>query len=238
MKNLILFFIWILSWHSYSHAGEWLTQIYGGNGWTERHNAYVVVPNAGLSATHKQLSFDSAPILGIRESCWFHPYVGLGLDASFFFGPDQKKQISSTCLCIEGIGCSTSPELIQKFKNNVTAVGPSIIFRYPLLIAQQDVQPYIGAGPTLFIARLRDTDNFIPARQVSNSNSIGVKAYAGFNLFFNQLFGTFVEYQLNSFTVKTTYYNEKVVEGITLGKTKGKQTFTIQSIVIGIAIRL
>lgn len=219
-------------------AGEWLTQIYGGNGWTEKHNAYVVLPDAGISAIHEQLCFDSAPILGIRESYWFIPYLGLGLDVSHFFGPDQKKQVSSTYLCAEGEGCSTSPELIQKFKNNVTSVGLAIAFRYPLVILQQEVQPYVGVGPTLFIAQLKDTDNFIPARQSSTSRFAGVKAYAGFNLFFNQFLGTFVEYQLNSFRVKTTYYNERIVEGITLGKTQGKEAFNVQSVVAGIVIRL
>jgi len=233
--NAILVIVYLLIISVQVDAGEWLTQLYAGGGLTKKHNAHVNLPQAGITATHQRLSFDSSALLGFRQSYWFIPFMGIGLDVSHFFGPDQKKQVSSTVLCIDGEGCSTSDELIQKFNNNVTTIGPNIVFGYPLNILQLQILPYVGGGPTLFIAQLRDTSNFIPARQSSTSTSVGLKAYGGLNMRFNKRFGAFVEYQYNSFPVNTCYYNERVVNDITLGKTQGKETFIIHSIIVGVS---
>lgn len=219
-------------------AGEWSTDAYAGIGLTANHNAHVNLPEAQLTAVHKDLRFDNALVLGIRETFWFSPYFGLGLDLTHFFGPDQKKQISTTVLCIEDSGCSTSSEQIQKFNNHVTTLAPIVSLIYPLNIAGLRVQPYMGVGPLFTIAKLRDTDNFIPPRQSSTSRSVGIKAQGGLRLCLNQYFSLFTEYQFNSFPVHTTYHNERVVHGITLGKTEGKETFTIHTIALGLGFSI
>lgn len=232
----ILFLACLLTISLPVNADEWWTQLYAGAGLTEKHNAHVELPQAGISGVHKQLCFDSAALIGIRESYWPVPYIGVGVDISHFFGPNQKRQISSTLLCVDGDGCSTSPELIKKFNNRVTAIAPIFAVRYPLNMLQHQMQPYLGIGPTLFIAQLRDTDNFIPAGQSSTSRSVGIKAFGGLNLLLSDQVGAFLEYQYHSFRARTCYNNQRVVEGLTLGETQGKETFTIHSIVVGISL--
>lgn len=222
---------------------EWIAELYGGEGFTQKHNAHVNLPNAGITGTHHALQFDSAATIGGRAMYWINtlPYLGLGLDASHFFGPDQKKQISLTQLCIAGFGCSTSPETIKKFNNNVTVIGVDAMLRYPLFVSDKfttgRLQPYLSVGPAVFISTLKDTDNFIPAGQSSTYTSLGVKAGAGLMLFFTKSFGAFIEYRDTSFQVKDQYNNSTIVNNTTLGKTLGNATFNIQTIVGGVSLR-
>ena len=221
---------------------ELMTELYGGDGFTQKHNASVNLPDAGISGTHKSLKFDSAATIGGRAIYWINklPYLGVGLDASHFFGPDQKKQISVTQLCIEGFGCSTSPETIKKFNNNVTVIGLDIMLRYPLFVSDQftkgRLQPYLSAGPAAFFTTLKDTDNFIPAGQTSTYTSLGIKAGAGFMLFFTKSIGAFIEYRGTNFKVEDQYNNAKIVNDITLGRTIGNATFNMRAIVGGVSL--
>lgn len=154
------------------------------------------------------------------------------------WGPDQKQQVSMTKLCINNVGCTSDPELIKKFKNNTTSINLSLSTIYPIKINRYEIEPYAGCGPAIFIAVLKDTDNFLPSNQESCSTSIGLKAYGGINFAIGKNVGIFAEYQLNYYPVKTTYYNEKVVHSRTLGTTIGKETFVINTIVTGISYRL
>ena len=220
---------------------ELIAEIYGGNGYTQKHNAHVNLPDAGITATHEALKFDAAATVGGRVLYWTDTfsYFGFGLDASHFFGPDQKSQISLTNLCVTGVGCSKSPETLKKFNNNVTTVGLDLMLRYPLFVSAQftkgRLQPYLSAGPALFVTTLKDTDNFIPAGQSSTSTSLGVKAGAGLMLFFTKSIGGFIEYRDSNFQVKNKYNNATVVHNLTLGKTLGNATFNTQAIIGGLS---
>ena len=222
-------------------TAEPLIEVYGGNGFTQKHNAHVNLPNAGITGTHEALTFDSAATVGARLAYWMdaQPYLGFGLDASHFFGPDQKAQIALTNLCVTGNGCSSSPETIKKFNNNVTLIGLDVMLRYPLFMSSQftkgQVQPYLSAGPAMFTATLKDTNNFIPPGQSSTSTSLGLKAGAGIMLYLSKSFGAFIEYRDTYFQVKDQYNNATIVHDITLGKTLGNAMFNIQSLVGGVS---
>lgn len=222
-----------------AHA-ELMTELYGGEGFTQQHNAQVNLPDAGITGTHEALKFDTAATIGGRAIYWMNTpsYLGVGLDASHFFGPDQKQQTSLTQLCIAGSGCSTSPETIKKFNNNVTDIGLDIMLRYPLWVSDQFTQgrfqPYVSVGPAVFITTLKDTDNFIPAGQSSTDTSIGINAGAGLILCFTQRLGAFIEYRDTQFQVNDQYHNATMVHDITLGKTLGNATFNTQAVVGGI----
>ena len=221
-----------------AHA-EFHAEIYGGEGLTGSHNAQVNLPDAGITGTHYALKFDSASTVGGRASYWFNrfQYFGLGLDISHFFGPDQKNQVALTQLCVTGFGCSTSPEEIKKFSNSVTVIGFDAMLRYPLFVSDQfnkgKLQPYIYVGPAIFVTKINDTGNFTPQGQSSKYTSLGVKAGTGLMLFFTQGLGAFIEYRDMNFSVNDTFYNGDIVHGLTLGKTLGKATYNIQSIVVG-----
>jgi len=221
---------------------ELMTELYGGEGFTKNHNASVDLPDAKITGIHNSLKFNSAATIGGRAIYWINnlPYLGLGLDASHFFGPDQKNQISVTKLCISGFGCSTSPETIKKFNNNVTVLGLDIMLRLPLFVSNEftkgRLQPYLSAGPAAFFTTLKDTNNFIPAGQSSTYTSFGVKAGAGFMLFLTKSLGTFIEYRGTNFKVKDQYNNATIVNDITLGRTIGNATFNMQAIVGGVSL--
>lgn len=236
-SKLLILILGMLFICKQGYAGEWLSQLYGANVWTKKHDSDVNLPDAGITGTHQGLRFDSATMLGIRQSYWFNPYIGLGLDGAYYFGPDQKQQVSLTRLCIEGEGCSLSPELIKKFHNRLFSLGFVLAFSYPLNFLQHPIEPYVGVGPMLFILQSQDTDNFIPAGQSSTSTSIGLKMLGGLNVFLTKKMGVFLEYQYNSFQANTTYYNHRVVHDIELGTTNGHEIFTLQSLVLGLSLR-
>ena len=241
MNRLSLFFL--LSIISTQIKAEFVADLYGGEAFTQKHNAEVNLPDAGIQGTHEALKFDSASTLGVRAAYWVETfsYLGLGLDASHLFGPDQRGQVALTTLCVTGFGCSTAPETIKKFNNNLTVIGLDVMLRYPLLVSEQftkgKLQPYVSLGPALFIATLKDSNNFIPAGQSSTYTSLGMKVGAGLKLFLTKQIGTFIEYRDTNFQTQDKYNNASIVHGITLGKTLGKATFNIQSLLGGVSLR-
>lgn len=242
IKNRVVVFVLLLMIVPQVNA-ELVVNFYGGTGFTQKHNANVNLPDAGISGTHEALEFNTAATIGGRAVYWIDslPYLGLGIDTSHLFGPDQKNQIALTELCVVDDGCSTSPETIKKFNNNVTTIGFDAMFRYPMLksakFSHGQLQPYLTVGPAIFITTLKDTDNFIPAGQSSTYTSLGVKAGAGLMLFLTKRMGAFIEYRNNNFQVKDHYNNARVEHDITLGKTLGSATFNIQAIVAGVNVR-
>lgn len=218
---------------------EFMAEFYGGEGFTGTHNAQVNLPNAEITGTHYALKFDSADTFGGRASYWFNDfqYLGLGVDISHVFGPDQKEQVSLTKLCVAGFGCSVSPETIKKLSNTVTAIGFDAMLRYPLFASETfhkgRLQPYVDIGPTIFITTIKDTGNFTPKDQSCKFKSTGLTTGAGVRLFLTQSIGVFIEYRHMNFSVDDTFYNGAVVHGITLGETLGSAKYTIQTIVAG-----
>lgn len=219
------------------HAGTWLTQVYLGDLFTQNHNVSVALPQAGLSGTHEDLHYDTAPLFGIRESYWFLPYFGVGFEGAYALGPDQAKQVSETNLCVLGLGCRRAPELIQPFINRLTSFGPVLVLSYPVDVMGHEIQPYVGLGPTVFIFSSSDTYNFIPMAQTSVAESTGLQTYVGIHLFLNAKMGAFIEYRYNSFSLGTHFYNERIVNGLRLGSTLGRERFVTQAMVFGLSYR-
>lgn len=71
---------------------EVVVNLYGGSGFTQKHNANVNLPDAGISGTHKALQFDTAATVGGRAAYWIDsfPYLGLGIDTSYFLAQIKK----------------------------------------------------------------------------------------------------------------------------------------------------
>ncbi len=242
MKNLIrkasavLFLACLLTTSFPIHADEWWTQGYVGAGLPEEHNVHIRLPDAHISEVQEAIRFSSMALLGIRVSYWAIPYIGLGLDVSHLFGPGQKKQISSTQLCIDGVGCSTFPKCVKEFNGYVTTIVPVVAASYPFDMLRCQIRPYIGAGPSLCICQLQDSHNFSPAGQSSTSTSVGLKTYTGLNVYINQHLGIFLEYQYYTFQARNRYYNCRCDNSFNLGKAKRKETFNMNTVVLGISI--
>lgn len=115
-------------------SGEWFADLYGG--WAFGENSQAVFQQfepTSISAT-RQLQFDASPTFGIRGGYWSGnlPSLGLAVDLSYF----ERKA--------EGA------------KLQVIPVSALFLLRWPLFTSDEfprgKLQPYIGAGPTLFFS--------------------------------------------------------------------------------------
>jgi len=223
---------------------EWAVDVYGGAGFTRRHDATVDVPAAQLTAIHKSLEFDTAALIGGRFAYWPSrtALFGLAFDVSHFFGPDQRQQLAETELFVNGVPYSDSPELLKRFDISVTSLAFDVLyFRLPIAVSDTfpggRVQPYVTAGPAIFMISMTDTGNFKPADQTSTGSSLGAQLGGGVNWLLTPAKGFFVEYRYSTFRGVDSFYNDTVVDGTTLGQTNGSATFNIDSVVAGMTFR-
>lgn len=234
----------LLSAPAHRACADWTLDLYGGAGFTHDHDARVAVPAAQLTGIHQSLEFETASLIGGRFAYWPSPTAlfGVAFDVSHFFGPDQREQLAETELFVDGIPYSDSPELIKRFDISVTSLAFDILFfRLPLAVSDAfpggRLQPYVTAGPAVFMVSMSDTGNFRPPGQTSTSNSLGAQCGAGVNWLLKPTTGLFVEYRYSVFQQTDSFYNEAVVNGRTLGQTNGAATFNIDSVVAGITFR-
>ena len=137
---------------------------------------------------------------------------------------------------------SDGPELIRRFEISVTSLAFDVLFlRLPIAVSADHpggrLQPYVSAGPAIFIASMTDTGNFLPAGQTSTSTSVGAQVGAGVNWLLTPSTGFFVEYRYSVFQLDDRFFNGKVVNGLPLGRTDGSATFGIDSVVAGLTFR-
>jgi|GEM_PF-863308 len=229
---------------AHTARADWSCDLYGGAGFTHPHDAQVDLPDIGISGFHRALAFDTAALIGGRIAYWRNPasVFGLAFDVSHFFGPDQPEQWSDTELFLDGTPVSDGPELIRRFEISVTSLAFDVLFlRLPIAVSKDypggRLQPYVSAGPAIFIASMTDTGNFLPAGQTSTSTSIGAQVGAGANWLLTPSTGIFVEYRYSVFQLDDRFSNGKVVNGLPIGRTDGSATFGIDSVVAGLTFR-
>jgi len=189
-------------------SAEWFADLYAGSAFTQKHD--VDLDTLGILATFQDVTFDTSFVVGGRGGYWFESGplrsvgldIGLGLDVSYFT-PDVSKQTRT--LCAVGF-CATAQ--FADFDLSVTTIGFDVLLRYPLLKSQQfpkgQLQPYVTAGPALFIAHAKDSTNFLPARQSDTDTSVGVKVGAGAAWQFQKNWAVFGEYRFTHFSPEFT----------------------------------
>lgn len=223
---------------------EWACDVYGGAAFAHHHDARVDLPDVGITGIHRSLAFDTAALIGGRMAYWRSPAAifGFAFDVSHFFGPDQPEQRSDTELFLNGTPVADGPELIRRFEVSVTSLAfDALLIRLPMAVSGDypggRLQPYVSAGPAVFIASMTDTGNFLPAGQTSTSTSVGAQVGAGATWLLTPSTGIFVEYRYSVFQLDDRFSNQKIVHGLPLGRTDGSATFNIDAVVAGMTFR-
>jgi opacity protein-like surface antigen len=187
-------------------SAEWYADLYGGGAFTN-NTTLTQMSTLGVTLT-SDLKVDSSFTAGGRVGYWFEslPYIGIGLDV-FYFQPDVPTQ--NATFTATGLGTASG----QWFKTSVDVVGIGFdVLRLRVPLLKSDVyrhgrlQPYLTAGPALFITNLKDSGGtFAPSNQSKSDTSIGVKVGAGVSFNVTKLIALFGEYRFTHFKADGTF---------------------------------
>jgi opacity protein-like surface antigen len=147
-------------------AAEWFADLYAGLSFTQ--NSDLELNDKGIGpGTFEDVEFDPALAWGGRVGRFFDsvPFLGLGLDV-FRYTPYIGPQSVELNGCFYPGGCGRGRGGTGSFEVSTTAISVDVILRLPLLRSedapQGRVQPYVVAGPPVFITTItpRHTRNF------------------------------------------------------------------------------
>ena len=188
-----------------AHA-EWYADLYGGAALTNHHKV-TEASSLGVDLHFNDVKFRTSGLLGIRGGYWLEsvPWLGFGVDV-FAFRPTIKTQ----SVVLNALGSNLGTTQFDKTSLGVLGIGFDVLrLRLPLLTSDEfphgRVQPYVTAGPALFVTRTKDTDNFTPNNQRDTDTSLGVKAGAGISFQLTQLIALFGEYRFTHFRTHATF---------------------------------
>lgn len=211
-------------------SAEWFADFHVGPAFTQDDD--VTTDTLGIKVKFQDLEFDNSVSLGGRFGHWFGPwpYLGVALDVSHFRPDVANQTVTATTL-----GFSFPGTVVDSFDLQVTEINFDAMLRWPLLTSNEfpngQLQPYLTVGPGIFIARLKDTTNFAPpSNQSDTDTSAGVKAGAGVAWQFHQNIAVFGEYRFTHFSPDFRF--------TTLGiKTKVEMDVNTHRVVFGISYR-
>ena len=192
---------------------EWSVDVYGGGAITQNADFTSTFSNSLLFVmlTGSDVEYATSGTVGGRIGYWFEslPWLGIGLDV-FQFWPDLNQQqnipVSGT---IRGFPFTDTSDIAQ-VDLSVTSIGFDVLrVRAPLLkspaFPHGRLQPYMSAGPTVFIVQVSDTTNLSPRNQSDTETVVGVKAGAGVLFLITQHWGLFGEYRFTYFNAEATF---------------------------------
>jgi opacity protein-like surface antigen len=194
-------------------SAEWFADLFVGPAFTQNHD--VKVSQEGITATAVDVNFANSVYFGGRAGYWFEsiPYVGLALDVSHFW-PDMKNQTVTACLsgrAADGIAGCLPGFPFPHVDLSVTGISFDAMLRLPLLVTKEipkgRLQPYVTVGPTIFVARAKDSGLLVPTKQTETDTSVGVKAGAGIAWQFHPNIALFGEYRFTHFAPKFDFHN-------------------------------
>jgi len=206
-----LVFAAVLAWRlmdTSAVAAEWFADLYGGVSFTERSRFSLDgnLDGAPMAGFVPNVSFEKSATVGGRLGYWFERLniVGVALDA-FHFEPDVSAQSAvgmgqmiDTRGALFGVPLNvsgTAPVRLPEIRFGVTALAPEILLRWPLLVSPEfphgRLQPYVGAGPALYLVTL---EGFHPSG-FDRKTSIGVTTGGGITVAVRPWLGLFAEYR-------------------------------------------
>ena len=218
---LSLLFFWIAS---SPVSAEWFNDFYLGYIFPQDQDAVFSTENVKIS---EKVDFDNAFMLGYRIGYYFEglPEVGLSIEGSYSEPDPDLASIVNTDMV------DTELTLIP-----VTA---SLLLRLPLAVTpafpKGRYQPYLGIGPTLYIAR------FEVGPYEDTTTTLGFQGKAGLTVMLSHRIGFFLEYRYDS--VEDLEFDEHVQyptfnpPGIATAREQLKVDFTSSSGVIGLSYR-
>jgi len=147
-------------------AAEWFADLYAGLSFTQKSDLKLNDQGIG-PGTFEDVEFDRSLAWGGRAGRFFDtvPFLGLGLDF-FRYSPYLGPQSVQLHGCFYPGGCGSGRGGTGSFDVETTAVSVDLMLRLPLLKSedapQGRVQPYLAAGPPLFMTTItpRHTRSF------------------------------------------------------------------------------
>ncbi|BCA55514.1 conserved exported protein of unknown function [Nitrospira sp. KM1] len=193
-----------------SARAEYYADIYGGEVFT-KDTDLTITSTRGTTINNQNLKVMNNWTIGGRGGYWFEgmDWLGVGLDVFYFHlkAPSQLVQSTAT-----GFGPTTTTSTPADWSLPVLGIGFDVLrLRAPLLRSEEfthgRLQPFISAGPALFITWAQTPRNVQPTGQHDTNVAVGAKAEGGLTFLVTKTIGLFAEYRFTHFTSKLSYEN-------------------------------
>ena len=158
-------------------AAEPFFDLFAGAAFTDSNDVKLSVP--GLSATFDS-DFKTSLSVGGRAGYWFG-FFGVNLDVDYFRPNPDIKGFSGIDFDLDVVGIGVNGMLRGQFMKTTTVPGGAL-------------QPYIFAGPTLFISRF-NVDVSGGGSDDDTDANVGFTAGTGVTFMFTKNIGAFAEYR-------------------------------------------
>lgn len=144
-------------------------------------------------ATHSDLDLQTSMLYGGKVGYYFRSARWLGLETEVFHTNPHIKEQTHTFFSPSGVPVGSAT--LQGAHLGVTMWAPlNIMLRYP----KSRLQPYIGIGPGIFFARIKQEGLGAENPTSTSSNGkIGLNAKAGVEYYFTRRFSAFGEWKYN-----------------------------------------
>jgi outer membrane protein W len=217
-------------------SAEWYGDAYAGAVWTASTDL-TVNSSLGTTTTYQNLDVHNNWTAGGRAGYWLDKpkmdWLGFGLDVFFF----HLKTPPGQQVGVIGTGGTTT---VNDANWSLPAWGigfDMLRLRLPLLRDEQfvhgRVQPYVAAGPTLFITYAGQNTFVQPAGQSSTNVSVGAKVDAGATVMVTKRIGAFAQYRFTHFTTELDYQNNTPA----LATETFKTTYDSHHVIAGLSLR-
>jgi opacity protein-like surface antigen len=190
-------------------SAEWYGDAYAGAVWTANTDL-TVTSSLGTTTTYQNLDVQNDWTAGGRGGYWLDKpkmdWLGFGLDVFFF----HVKTPPGQQVGVVGTGGATTQ--FAHWSLPAWGIGFDVLrLRLPLLRDEQfvhgRVQPYLAAGPAIFITYAGQNTFVQPAGQRSTDVSVGAKVDAGVTVMVTKRIGAFAQYRFTHFTTELEYRN-------------------------------
>jgi len=215
-------------------SAEWYADAYAGAVWT-RNTDLTVTSSLGTTTTYQGLDIHNSWTAGGRVGYWLDKgkmdWLGFGLDAFFF----RLKTPPGQQVGVTGTGGSTTVD--AHWSLPAWGIGFDVLrLRLPLLRDEQfvhgRVQPYVAAGPAIFITYAGQNTFVQPGGQSSTDVSVGAKVDAGVTVLVTKRIGAFAQYRFTHFTAELDYQNTTPAPATEIFKT----TYDSHHVIVGLSL--
>ncbi|HEU4686622.1 MAG TPA: hypothetical protein VFS39_19095 [Nitrospira sp.] len=187
-------------------TAEWYVDAYTGVVYT-RNTDLAITGSDGSTTTFHDLKVNNNWTAGARVGYWLDEmdWLGFGVDAFFFHlktPPGQTVTVTTSN--------STTSSANADWSLPGFGVGFDVLrLRIPLLRSEQfshgRLQPFVSAGPALFISYAGQNNYVTPGGQHAANVAVGSKVDAGVRFMLTSWLGVFGQYRFTHFTSKLEY---------------------------------
>lgn len=217
-------------------SAEWYADLYTGAIFTKKTDL-TIASTLGSTATYQNLQVNNSWTAGGRAGYWLDglDWLGFGLDVFYFHVKAPNQLVPSTGT---GLGATSTTLAPADFSLPVIGIGFDVLrLRAPLLRSEEfthgRLQPYLSAGPALFVTWAETPWNVQPKGQHDTDVALGAKAEGGVTFLLTKTVGLFTEYRFTHFTSKLSYQNTTVAPATDTFKT----TWDSHQVIGGISFR-